>query len=421
MFSRGIFGGPLLGLLWTLASVSPALAAESLTIRLSGEEHSEKIKKRALTAIIGDPIYDDFSPRFKLSGWGGECHLIVALSSNPSASFGEPSPITAEGRYGLSVREGDHIEHKLYRRADDAFEWEITLDRAPEGNILSFAYESKGLCFLYQPELTEEEIKAGAERPDSAIGSYAVYISDGIGNRIHCRGMDTVFYDYETGKVFHIYRPKAIDIRGRAVWCDLTIDSTIRIAIPEYFLKNAAYPISVDPTFGNTNVGASTAYMATVYAQALFGASAYRHAASAGEVITSYSVYCLTYSSPAYIALAAYNLSGGFPDSRLAPAVQLTVTNGSMQWNTTATVSHSMTAGETYVVAYGEISPSAAIRGRYDVESVVVSNNGASGLTAEWTHISTGGNRWSMYATYSTSTAISAPIRRRAAADELNR
>ena len=400
------------GIGFLLAPFSRMQAAESLALKLSNEEFGPGIKSRALTAEIGDSLSGEFSPEFKLTAWGGESVFRVFLATDSAAQFDKPSHIMVGGKTGISVAQGGNIRHQLYQRPDSGLEWEIIYDSIPKSNIISFQIQQTGLEFFYQDGLTGDEISSSVERPDSVVGSYAVYHTGKIGNRLETRGKDTTYSVYETGKVFHVYRPKAHDSRGWTVWCDLIIDSALTIVIPQNFVDKADYPIMIDPTFGNTNIGSSAAYLSASNAQALCGSSSYRYTATAGDIITSYSIYCLTYTNPSYVSFAAYTYAGGYPDSRLSPSVQITVANSSMQWNTTSTVSQGMIGGSTYVVAWGDVSPPSTIRARYDSESNASSLNTGAGLTSTWIHSSYGGNRWSMYATY-TAGAASSCLRRR--------
>ena len=68
--------------------------------------------------------------------------------------------------------------------------------------------------------------------------------------------------NYKTGKAFHIYRPKITDKNGRWIWGELHIDEKkgeLSVTVNQSFLDNAVYPVTVDPTFGDTSCGA-TAY-----------------------------------------------------------------------------------------------------------------------------------------------------------------
>jgi hypothetical protein len=397
-----------------------SLAADFAVLHLTEKSPSPKVISRALTVEIGDSTKSDFVPVYVLSAWGGQCYLRVNLATQDDVEFDKPAEIMVGGKTGLAVRQSDAIRHQMFQRADGNFEWEIILDTMPLLSEFKFRILSKGLLFFYQPELTVEEIEGGYDRPDSVVDSYAVYRAGGSNSRITIRNTDSACENYETGKVFHIYRPRAHDSEGRTVWCTIKIDSLFTIIVPEEFLKQAVYPITIDPTFGNTNVGGSTGYISSSSCQALSGSAVYRYTAASGDTITSFSMYCLTYTSPAYISYAVYSCSGDYPAGRLASGKQDTITNGSMQWNTTEAVSQAMTSGATYVMAYGDVSPASAIRTRFDTESNVCSVHGSTSLPDIWSHSSYVSNRWSMYVTYKTGTAVNYVSPRRRIIESVN-
>ena len=403
-----------------LAAFGIARAETYAVWKISDEISSAKVTSRALTVEIGRSADERPGPQCRLSAWGGECSLLIHLSNDKGDISSAPRPFLVDHRPGLWFARDNNIDstppvvaHQLYTRPDGALEWEIILERAPDTDVVYFSLETKGFEFLYQPELTAAEIASGAERPDSVIGSYAVYCSGKKGNRLVVGRNDTTCENYGAGKAFHIYRPKAHDSRGWTVWCNLNIDSFLTITIPRRFLEQASYPVTIDPTFGNINVGASTAYLSTSVCHALAGSSSCRHTASGGDIITSYSIYCLTYTNPAYVSFAVYSYANGYPDSRLASGVQLTVTNSGMQWNTTAAVSQALSAGTTYAVAFGDVSPASAIRARFDSENNVVSVHNATSLPATWSQSSAANNRWSIYATYTAGTSTIVSPRRK--------
>ncbi|MGE5041461.1 MAG: Hint domain-containing protein [Candidatus Levyibacteriota bacterium] len=139
----------------------------------------------------------------------------------------------------------------------DKFEFDIVLHQKPETNIFTYNIDTEGLDFLYQPPLTEEEKDQGLYRPENVVGSYAVYKS---GSKSLYASQEEA-QKYQTGKVFHIYRPKIIDSKGNWTWGVLDIDknkSQLSIAIDQKWLDTASYPVTVDPTFGYTTQGAST-------------------------------------------------------------------------------------------------------------------------------------------------------------------
>lgn len=137
---------------------------------------------------------------------------------------------------------------------DHGTEFEVHLKEKPDTNVFKFSIRTKGLKFYYQPELTEEEIKNGDNRPESVVGSYAVYHESKRDN------------NYQTGKVAHIYRPKIIDANGDWCWGVLSINEEqeeLLITVPQEFLDTKQYPIIVDPTFGYNTAGGTNGSVAS--------------------------------------------------------------------------------------------------------------------------------------------------------------
>ena len=95
----------------------------------------------------------------------------------------------------------------------DGVEYEVLLQTKPNTNIFKYKLNKKEVVWYYQPALTQEEIDEGCVRPDNVVGSYAVYHATKKNN------------EYTTGKVCHVYRPKAIDANGDEVWCDFNNDA----------------------------------------------------------------------------------------------------------------------------------------------------------------------------------------------------
>ena len=127
---------------------------------------------------------------------------------------------------------------------DEGHEYEIILEKKPESNIIPMAVETKNLAFYYQGK---SETTDGI-RPVHVEGSYAVYHADESRHHIN-----------ETGKFGHIYRPWIKDADGNKVWCEFNKDfngiNDLEIHVPQSFLDNAKYPLTIDPTFGYTTAG----------------------------------------------------------------------------------------------------------------------------------------------------------------------
>lgn len=131
---------------------------------------------------------------------------------------------------------------------DGAFEFQIDFKEKPSKNYLEFSLETKGVKFLPQDKLSDEEKFEGARRPANIVGSLAVYMDGKVNSDIH--GMD-----YRNGKIGHIPRPQLIDANGQKCWGSLSYDKTnnkLRVDIPQDFLDNAAYPVrhAAGLTFG---------------------------------------------------------------------------------------------------------------------------------------------------------------------------
>jgi len=250
-----------------LSVATAGICSESDVIRLYDRSPAPRVTARCLTVEVGDSTRAVFAPSFQLSAWAGECRMRMNLATSELPLDGATRTVTTDqlGRKKVAL-ETDKSRHELFVRPDCAFEWTIVLPRRPLSNRLVFAFESTGLTFHYQDSLTEyERDSLGCRRADSVVGSYAVYHASARGNRRAIRGVDTTWQHYESGKAFHIYRPRATDRAGAWAWCELVIDTlrlTLTIALPPAFLDKAIFPITVDPTFGTTSEGASDFFMA---------------------------------------------------------------------------------------------------------------------------------------------------------------
>jgi hypothetical protein len=198
---------------------------------------------------IGDTKQEQFYPQAKLAKWDNEANFSLRLASDITGAN-----VAVDQSQKLVWTAADGTEAHIYS-ITDGFEFEVVYKAPPASNIVSFTIETKELEFLYQPALSQVEIDRGAKRPENVVGSYAAY---------HLSKRDN---KYQTGKAFHIYRPKATDAKGDTAWCELNIDTAAKIlsvTVPQKFLDSAQYPVIVDPTFGYTTVGASTQDLADI-------------------------------------------------------------------------------------------------------------------------------------------------------------
>lgn len=131
---------------------------------------------------------------------------------------------------------------------DGGLRFDLVLKAKPLVNSFTIPIKSKNLRFSYQPFLTEQDIAKGTIRPFNVEGSYAIYHISKKNNQ------------YMTGKAFHIYRPIAEDALGNKSWCSIHIDAHIEptsltVTVPQQFLDEATYPVTIDPDFGYQSEG----------------------------------------------------------------------------------------------------------------------------------------------------------------------
>ena len=217
---------------------------------LAGTTLKREVKanpKDRIEVEIGDAKQPDFKPQFKIKRWDNEVNFSMRAEEVTDATVDIEAGIVKYKAKDYEV----HQYEKPEAGEDGGFEFEWVLNKKPESNVLRTTIQHKGLDFLYQPELTAEQIKQGASRDENVIGSYAVYHSTKKSNSVGGN-------EYKNGKAFHIYRPHAVDADGVKVWCDLNItEGELTVTVPEDFLNKASYPVVVDPTLGYTSLGSS--------------------------------------------------------------------------------------------------------------------------------------------------------------------
>ena len=194
-------------------------------------------------------------PEVSLTKWGGEATLKVSYNGLASTTKGSRAFLTDRMEWKEAKKEMHAYPLAATSTMEDGgFEIEVILNEKPDTNVFDFTIENaRNLDFFYQPELTAEDIAEGSFRPDNVVGSYAVYHKFKANHQV---GLT----NYATGKAFHIYRPKAIDANGAETWAELLyVDGVLSVTVPQKFLDDAVYPVRVDPTFGYTTLGASTA------------------------------------------------------------------------------------------------------------------------------------------------------------------
>ena len=238
-----------------------------------------------------------------------------------------------------TLRLSEYYDARFYNTVDNRLEWEAVLYQKP-GNQYSWTFpmESNNLVFYYQAELTQEEIDREAVRPDSVIGSYAVYHTSNKNN------------EYKTGKALHIYRPKAWDSAGDTVWIGLDIDTVtneLTIAGTRPWFRDAVYPVTIDPTIGKTDIGGSGTVSPYFWANSgTIGA--------VGGTIDSYHVYHRT-TSALWLRGGVYDSTGGsgYPGNLLTNGASDSTFTNAIEWVvSTFPTDPSVNANEKYWFAF---------------------------------------------------------------------
>lgn len=288
---------------------------------------------------IGDIKQPSFMPQVKMKRFDNECNLSLRLKHS------------GKGKESVKI-DGDKIVWKKgkseahFYDIGEGYEIDVILDEKPSSNLIEFTIQTKGLTFFYQPELTEEEKSQGVERPENVVGSYAVYFDKPKKNVIGGK-------KYRSGKVGHIFRPKIFDSAGAEVWGDMNIDvdaGILSVSIPQDFLDNAQYPVTVDPIMGTNTIGGST-YLQGDESAAL--CSLYnQYTAVSGDVLRGIAFYAEEAFDAETVAVSLYRVESNTPTSKFGAGGSKNVNSGDQWWDASG-MSDSLTAGHIYGVAYG--------------------------------------------------------------------
>ncbi len=366
---------------------------------------TQKDNGRVHKAICGGDLTDKFYPHIDFVLWDGEDTLGIDLPEIPDG-WTE----TADGtKITLSH---SVIDAEIYMLDDNQLEFAAILKVKPPGSKKNWRFDLVGwesFDFRFQEDATQypgativningedhaqwvdPDIGDTCLRPLDMCGGYAVY---------HATKANS---EYGTGKVINIPRPIFIDNLGVTAWGGIDITSGVMSITPPdgNWLNSAAYPVTIDPTFGFTGVGATeSSYASDVNTEQ---DSADYHTASTGDTLTTGHCYCRTSGATLTLDMAVYDISGGNPNSRLDTATN-SFSNTSAAWNT-VTLTASMVNGTTYGCTFHNNNTNAF---KYYYDTGGLPNTTSYGFTtaspATWTHSGNVARIYSIYATYSTS------------------
>lgn len=298
---------------------------------------SKNNPKDKIEVEIGDSKQPDFKPQFKFIRWDNEVNFSLRAEEHPQATI----ETDKDGKIKYITPEYEvHQYDKPGASEDGGFEFEWVLPKKPSSNVLIATIQTKGLNFFYQPPLTQQEIDEGVVRPDNVVGSYAAYHST-KGGVNHADGMK-----YKVGKAFHIYRPKVTDVNGVEIWGELNVDESkgeLTVTIDQTWLDNAVYPVVVDPTFGYTSIGGTSASSSQAVA------CKFTAPGENGDISTI-SVYSSTASGTQAEGAAIYSDSAGSASAKLVEDSGNATATTTPAW-LDITVTYSFTAGVVYWLA----------------------------------------------------------------------
>lgn len=256
-----IFGAAVVAAPLVLPPNIPDIALKKIQAKYNNSDIKDKyrlektafildaVDENAIQAEVGNKNLDEFVPELTLRKWDDEVNFKVKYKHGEKEKDQkvdiENKKIKWKGKktevHYYDIKKGELLHDKVLE--SDVYEVEVLLLEKPDTNIVEFDIKTKGLKFYYQPELTQQEIDEGANRPENVIGSYAVYHESKQGD-YSPMGLK----NYRAGKFGHIFKPKATDNSGNWVWCNLNIDvknGIMNYIIPQDFVDNSTYPISI--------------------------------------------------------------------------------------------------------------------------------------------------------------------------------
>jgi hypothetical protein len=409
----------IMAVLVVMAAMPAAGGDAQRVFRIYNGDVRPNHRSRYMTATLTGGTDSKSGPSIGIDLWQGECRLDISLRNRLTrfdTAVCIPMGVTGEDTAVISCH---GVTYRFYR-ANGGFEWEIILHSRPDTNVFVYDIAANDLIFFRQDSLTDfEKYSLGARRPDSVIGAYVAYHAGRSHDWHVVAGDDTTFFDYGTGQAFIVYRPRAWDSLD-TVWCDLKIDKEAglwEISVDAGWLGLAQYPVTIDPTFGNTSVGASTVDFNQVYAycHCLTGTNTYTVLSGKTATVSGYAVYASeTGAGDLPISMTAYRVIDGLPDRRAGEPAVVKVSGGTAAWFASSTVSHELETSAEYGVAIGCAPRSGGTIYYNSVDNAVATDNDNCPLDCEyWSPATRTLFNYSMYATYIEEDIATGPAGRR--------
>lgn len=231
--------------------------SNAVALKLDDKISNIKVKHRGLHLKMGDVESDSLTEQFELSAWDGESTMKIHLPKYIGTEHKRPQKNNDLLHPGAIFDHTDNYYSEIYYN-NGGIEWDLHFEEKPDTNQWRFNIETDGLILFYQDSAWVDSVTEGWY-DDDVLYSYAAYCGK-FNNHRNIVGKDTTEEYYYAGKVFHIYRPLAIDNLFDSAWCSIRIDQDsgfIELTAPQKYLDNANYPMRIDPYFGKDTVGAS--------------------------------------------------------------------------------------------------------------------------------------------------------------------
>ncbi len=266
-----LFGDAILFAKPHTSTGTPDLNAKPHIEEISDQEYfsvafASQVKNAGAEGVV---IKKD-KPEVRLKKWNDEVNVGISYDgvATTGVKVANADKVEWKGNsqsvevYPLDAKEG---------MEDGGLEMEVVLNAIPTSNVFSFKVDgADDLDFFYQSPMNELDHSndsriasctedACADKEGNVVESYlpGVLKSYAVYHKTK-RNYELGGLNYATGKVFQIFRPKAVDADGNETWAELSYASgTLSVTVPQGFLKKATYPVRVDPTFGYTTVGGS--------------------------------------------------------------------------------------------------------------------------------------------------------------------
>lgn len=227
--------------------------------------------KDLIAVEIGDTKQTDFYPQVKVMRWDNEANLSLRYTG-----FDLDNAVISQDGNSVEYVVGD-ITVKMFDDPngdnDGSTEVELTLDAKPASNVFNFTVRSKNVLAFVQPAINEQTFDDITDENLVLTETDAIGTDNFLYAHMEPRSVHAILLynatsrdnsedgkNYATGKFQTIYRPLATDANNATSWCEHALDldtQTYTITVSQDFLDNATYPVKIDPTLGNTHIGAN--------------------------------------------------------------------------------------------------------------------------------------------------------------------